>query len=127
MQVLQCLEGSSIAYIRYVPRTLRHYSSTTRRESKPSKEDITCDSRDDGDHDAGISARKERPTLQRVERPLPLSPIVDPKAIEARTKWSAPKPAPKGPPQSAFQAKLLNNPYGQRVLLLQQARGSNLL
>lgn len=42
---------------------------------------------------------------------LPLSPLMDPKLINARTRHRTPKPLPSGS-LSSFEQKLQKNPYG---------------
>ena len=118
MRALLCLEGPSVAYARSLRRIRRHYNTGKGRQSEATKDSSVRGAREDNDLVADVSGREEKPILQWIERPLPLSPIVDPKAIDARTKWSAAKPAAKGPPQNDFQAKLLKNPYGQLYTLI---------
>lgn len=102
----------------------QRWISTTK--TAPSKDDDLLDLLDQVGQDISIrtDARREHPRdaaepylEESAEAPgstmldLPLSPLMDPKAISARQRYRTPKPEPTGP-ASALDKKLSKSPFG---------------
>jgi hypothetical protein len=52
---------------------------------------------------------------QHGNKSLPLPPLMDPIAIEARERYKQPKPNPKPMEMTDFQKELASNPYGKKL------------
>ena len=58
-----------------------------------------------------VKLRSQPAVNQKIYRPLPLSPLMDPSKIDARQRHRRPKSA-KEEQLTPFQRKLAANPYG---------------